>query len=921
MAPSRVPDGHPLVEIGSQLGFSPGSVSGVMRRLAQEHTRGEPCRLTLQHQDLFLDMLMNPAASPVQGSAEGGQGASGRGSQQASDRQAAADSVTQPGAGPADDDSGRILFLEDTDEDGGGAGGSGEDGGGGGGSDSGITLGSDSDDVGGGADGDDAYEHQDDFEDEGFEEEDFQITGFKLGDLPLATWREHGQLGPGTSKKLKTAAAPSSSSGFPAAQRPSSGSQGVGAGAGPSQRPAGAGVQGSIESFFKRQAPQQQQQAQQQARQQGGAGASTSGRAAPGGGSSRGGISGGHGGGSGQPWRDPPTAAQRAMCAADLANARVFGNGAFRPQQREAIDAALHGHDVFVLMPTGGGKSLCYQLPAVVCKGVTVVVCPLLSLMQDQVRALVTHPHCGGIPATYMSSQQSRAEVVAVLKELSKQAPTCKLLYVTPEQIVKSNALGSVLARLHSAGLLSRIVIDEAHCVSIWGHDFRPDYKALGSMRKSYPGVPIMAATATATEQVRADILKTLGMRGARVFTGSFFRSNLRFTVVDKQSGVDDNDRPQPFAQLIDYILEQGEGACGIVYCLSRDESETVARMVRAGGISAAHYHAGMNPKARQDVQNSWRAGATQVVVATIAFGMGIDKPNVRFVVHFTMSKAVEGYFQEAGRAGRDGIDSECIVFYSPRDKPRLMNLIRMGPRKSAAASAAQLETMIDYCEQEKRCRHDILLRYFSDTTSLPSPGSCGGVCDNCARKLRLPGAPSPRDQAGAAAAYVAGKGGRGKRKAGGRGAKGAVAALGGFVKASTLSGGGAGAGAGAGPSGSGGGAGARKGTALKPASLGGRGAKAGGAAASGAAAAGGGFRPPGPAAAGSAGEGTVLGGGGIGGVIGGGAGAAGKAAAARADAMRAAAERQQRTEAARRAGATKAPAAGVRDWSDGSPY
>eukprot|EP00798_Chlamydomonas_sp_ICE-L_P003426 gene3426-13470_t len=309
--------------------------------------------------------------------------------------------------------------------------------------------------------------------------------------------------------------------------------------------------------------------------------------------------------------------------------------------------------------------------------------------MQDQVRALCTNPS-GGVPTTYLSSQQSRAEALAVMHELGKDRPTCKLLYVTPEQVVKSGALTGILTRLHERGMLARIVVDEAHCVSMWGHDFRTDYKALGG--SNFPNVPIMAVTATATQNVAIDILKTLGIPRAPIFRVSFFRANLHFRVITKEYGVDEDDRPQPMSALLDYILEQseipapegypratGQLPTGIVYTLSRDESESVCKFLEQAGVKAAFYHAGIPPKQRMQVQNAWRSGEVQVVVATIAFGMGIDKPDVRFVVHYVLSKALEGYFQEAGRAGRDGQVSECLLMYGKRDNSRMINMIRKG--------------------------------------------------------------------------------------------------------------------------------------------------------------------------------------------------------------------------------------------------
>ncbi|MEW5303287.1 MAG: hypothetical protein WDW36_005993 [Sanguina aurantia] len=524
------------------------------------------------------------------------------------------------------------------------------------------------------------------------------------------------------------------------------------------------------------------------------------------------------------------TADESRMALAQLVNHRVFGNRSFRPRQREIIDFALSGKDCFVLMPTGGGKSLCYQLPAVIARGVTVVVCPLLSLMQDQVRALCTGPG-GGVPATYLSSQQSQSEASAVYRELSKACPTVKLLYATPEQLVKSSGLRRILDQLHAAHRLARIVIDEAHCVSMWGHDFRPDYKHLSFLKGAFPTVPIMALTATATERVAKDILSTLGIPRAPVFQVNFFRENLRFMVQDKPYGKDEQGMPGHYAALVDYIEGQAEGCTGIVYCLSRDESEQVARFLcQSTDITAAAYHAGMTPKVRMEVQNKWRSGKVQVVVATIAFGMGIDKPDVRYVVHFTLSKSLEGYFQEAGRAGRDGLPSECVLMFAPRDGPRILNMLRMGPRASYKAGQEQLQHMIEYCKEGGACRHAILLKHFGQQLA-GGASRCKTSCDNCDQRNRpkpqaayeqdyqeyadcydgdegsrkpKPGAGGGSDSGGRGASATPGKRGRGR--AGGSGGRGTqtgpkggnksggggglpppVPQLSGFVKASTL--------------------------------------------------------------------------------------------------------------------------------------
>ncbi|PRW57979.1 ATP-dependent DNA helicase Q-like 1 isoform A [Chlorella sorokiniana] len=501
----------------------------------------------------------------------------------------------------------------------------------------------------------------------------------------------------------------------------------------------------------------------------------------------------------------PASAEEQQLDMLDYANRMVFGNPSFRSRQRDIVEAALSGRNCFVLMPTGGGKSLTYQLPAVLSRGITVVVTPLLSLMQDQVQAL-NGLACGGVPTTYLSSQQTETEARAVHLELCKPRPSIKLLYVTPEQLVKGERLKRELGTLHSRGLLARIVIDEAHCVSAWGHDFRPDYKLLGVVAaEHFPGVPLMALTATATHKVRQDIVTTLRMRAPAQFTVSFFRPNLLFRVIQKDYSRHEESGLEGYLHgMLTYIQNHPEGS-GIVYCLSRDNTETVAATIRQyTDISAAHYHAGMTPKQRMQVQNDWRTGAVKVVVATIAFGMGVDKADVRYVIHFTLSKSMEGYYQEAGRAGRDGLPSECLLYYAKRDVPHLLNVIRMG-KKSKAAFQREVELvdqMRAYCEDDQHCRHAQLIQYFGETWQ---QGRCATHCDVCRGEVAPPPPEQQKQRQRRDRQRPSSGGGGGSGRAGGKGKGGAAAAAVGFQSAAVVlqQQGGGGQQAAAGPAGS----------------------------------------------------------------------------------------------------------------------
>ncbi|KAH8724580.1 hypothetical protein GQ44DRAFT_682942 [Phaeosphaeriaceae sp. PMI808] len=412
----------------------------------------------------------------------------------------------------------------------------------------------------------------------------------------------------------------------------------------------------------------------------------------------------------------------------DLRNTLIhrFKLRGFRPGQLDTINTTLGGEHCFVLMPTGGGKSLCYQLPSVITsgktRGVTIVVSPLLSLMEDQVTSASDRFN---MQAFLINGESTQAQKNNIMDCLRKQDPQkfVQLLYVTPEMLSKNQRMISAFQQLHSRGLLARIVIDEAHCVSQWGHDFRPDYKALGDVVRQFPGVPVLALTATATQLVRTDVVASLGIQGCRQFSQSFNRPNLSYEVLPKVRGVVDD-----IAKL---IKNKHFEKSGIVYCLSRKSCEQVAKKLSDLGIKAFHYHAGMQPAERSDVQRKWQQNEHHVIVATIAFGMGIDKADVRYVIHFNLPKSLEGYYQETGRAGRDGKKSDCYLYYQFADSKSLRKMIDdgEGSREQKQRLHEMLRSVIQYCENKADCRRAQVLGYFSESFD---PARCKSTCDNC---------------------------------------------------------------------------------------------------------------------------------------------------------------------------------------------
>jgi ATP-dependent DNA helicase RecQ len=383
-----------------------------------------------------------------------------------------------------------------------------------------------------------------------------------------------------------------------------------------------------------------------------------------------------------------------------------FGYEQFRPLQREIISDGLAGRDVLVLMPTGGGKSLCFQLPALIREGLTIVVSPLISLMKDQVDALQT----SGIPATYLNSTLDRQGAVARWRGLHRGE--YRMLYVAPERLM----LDTFLERAVNWNI-AQFAIDEAHCISEWGHDFRPEYRELKKLRTHFPDVPVMALTATATERVRADIVKQLKLRDPRCYVASFNRPNLTYRVVPKTV---------PYEQLLDFIRSRPDDS-GIVYCASRKSADSLARNLSEDGVSAKPYHAGLSSAERTKNQEAFLRDDVRVVTATIAFGMGINKPNVRFVVHYDLPKNLESYYQETGRAGRDGLPSECVLLFSASDVAKQLHFIDEKRESEARIARAQLQQMVHYAET-RECRRVTLLRYFGEEYTKPS---CEG-CDNC---------------------------------------------------------------------------------------------------------------------------------------------------------------------------------------------
>ena len=395
----------------------------------------------------------------------------------------------------------------------------------------------------------------------------------------------------------------------------------------------------------------------------------------------------------------------------------VFGYDSFRPGQREIIDAVLAGQDCVGVMPTGSGKSLTYQVPAIALGRFALVVSPLIALMKDQVDALAE----AGVSATFLNSTLSFDERRERIAEIG--AGKHRLVYAAPEGLEAS------VGRLLSEVKPSLIAIDEAHCISEWGHDFRPAYRNLSSLKRRFGNVPLLALTATATPQVTRDIVQQLGMRAPKLFRGSFFRKNLRIATFQKGDSLGRTTR-----EAIASLVQARHGESGIVYCLSRKSTEETADYLKEQGCKATCYHAGLSPEQRAKAQDAFRNDDVDVVVATIAFGMGIDKSNVRYVIHRDLPKSVEGYYQEIGRAGRDGAPSDCVLFYSWSEVVAY-DRFADGTEDDAAADRlrSQAREMFRFAESA-RCRHQLLAEYFGEKLQ-----KCGESCDVCRGKVALP--------------------------------------------------------------------------------------------------------------------------------------------------------------------------------------
>src|SRR6266700_1556439 len=390
-----------------------------------------------------------------------------------------------------------------------------------------------------------------------------------------------------------------------------------------------------------------------------------------------------------------------------------FGFSKFKGDQEKIIKSLLAGTDTFVIMPTGGGKSLCYQLPAIMSEGVAIIISPLIALMKNQVDLVRSYSSKDEV-AHFLNSTLNKREIREVHDDL-KNGHT-KMLYVAPETLTKQENL-----EFFSDLKLSFFAVDEAHCISEWGHDFRPEYRRLREMMVQInPDIPVIALTATATPKVQSDIIKNLGLRDPKIFMSSFNRPNLYYEIQPKIR------KDQTIKSIVRFIVQMKDKS-GIIYTLKRKTTEELADMLMANGIKAVAYHAGLDGKLRAERQDLFLNEDVQVIVATIAFGMGIDKPDIRFVIHYNIPKSIENYYQETGRAGRDGLEGKCILYYSHKDVAKLEHLMRDKPLSEREVGAQLINETVAYAESGV-CRRKTLMNYFGEIYSTENCGSC----DNC---------------------------------------------------------------------------------------------------------------------------------------------------------------------------------------------